>query len=117
MSLCSEYGIPHSEFLSWDAEDRVKALAFALEKGERCTLCGTAPWEWEENKFAYTPQDHYCHGCYLKTVATEGQGRLPGTTVELTKLTPAEKARRAIRERELRQRRMADEDGDGGADS
>ena len=43
MSYCFEHGIPHSKFLKWDAEDRAKTLAFALESSMRCSMCGTAP--------------------------------------------------------------------------
>jgi len=98
MSYCHERGIPHSEFLDWEPEDRAKALAFGIEKNERCTLCGTAPWEWEDNKFAYEAGEHFCRGCYIKNVASEGQARLPGTTVELVKATPQQKAKSQLKE-------------------
>lgn len=96
MSVCSQFGISHSSFLTWEPEDRAKALAFEIAKNERCTLCGTAPWEWEEDKFAYEAADHFCQGCYKKNVASEGQGRLPGTTVELIRVTPQVRAQQQL---------------------
>lgn len=96
MSICSQYGISHSSFLSWDGEDRAKALAFELAKNERCTLCGTAGWEWEEDKFAYEAEEHFCRGCYTKQVSAEGSGRLPGTTVELVRVTPQMRAKQQL---------------------
>lgn len=108
MAYCADHGIPHSEFLEWEAVDRAKALAWMLEKGERCALCGTAPWEWEQDKFAYEPVDHFCKGCYLKHVASE-EKRLPGTTIELTRLSPQDKARRKLAEqKKLREARKRD---------
>ena len=74
MSYCYEHGIPHSKFLKWDPEDRAKTLAFALESALRCSMCGTASWEWEENKFAYTAVDEFCQGCYQKSIFSDTQG-------------------------------------------
>lgn len=94
MSFCFERGIPHSEFLEWDPEDRAKILAFAMEQSTRCTLCGTASWEWDENKFAYTPVDEFCQGCYKKSVFGDQEGSsLPGTSVKLVPTTPMMKAK------------------------
>ena len=50
--------------MEWDPEDRSKALAFLFEKGERCQMCGTAEWEWDENRHAYEPVLRTCWGCY-----------------------------------------------------
>ena len=86
MTWCKQAGIPHSEFLNWDTEDRSKALAFLIEENTKCGLCGTAEWEWDEsqggNRRAYEPVEKFCMGCYLKHVADEGSS-LPGTTVSL----------------------------------
>lgn len=81
MSYCHEHGIPHSEFLSWSPEDRAKTLAFMMEKAARCDLCGTAEWEWEADRRAYEPVEKFCMGCYLKHIADEGSGNMPGTTI------------------------------------
>lgn len=83
MALCSKYRIRHSEFLEWDEVDRGKALAFAIEEGLRCQMCGTADWEWDENKHAYEPIAKLCHGCYLKDTASDDSKNLPGTSVVL----------------------------------
>lgn len=66
MSYCNEHGIPHSRFLEWDPEDRAKAIAFALEKAQVCSMCGTAEWEWHEDRRAYLPVVEVCPGCQLK---------------------------------------------------
>jgi hypothetical protein len=81
MSYCYEQGIPHSEFLDWFPEDRAKALAFMLEKASRCDMCGTAEWEWDADRRAYEPVEKFCMGCYLKHMAQEGSGSMPGTNI------------------------------------
>lgn len=105
MALCEEYKIPHSAFLLWEDEDRAKALAYFAEKSERCSLCGTAQWEWDEDRYAYTTEEKFCKGCYYKHVQSEGHDRLPGTTVELTKLTLTQKAQLQVREAERARKR------------
>lgn len=109
MSYCYEKGIPHSEFLSWDPEDRSKTLAYALEQSSRCQLCGTAEWEWEENRFAYEPQETFCRGCYLKEVASEGKNNLPGTTIDLIPVTELTKAQAKVRAEKLAQLDMGED--------
>jgi hypothetical protein len=97
MQFCNENGIPHSEFLTWNPEDRAKAMAFVMETALRCNLCGTAPWEWEDNKFAYQATEEFCKGCYQKAVFTDTQSKsLPGTNVKLVPTTPMMKARMAV---------------------
>ena len=94
MSYCYDNGIPHSEFLDWLPEDRAKALAFMLEKSARCDMCGTAEWEWEADRFAYTPVEKHCHGCYLKHMAGEEGAQMPGSTITLMPTRTAESAQR-----------------------
>lgn len=108
MALCDEYKIPHSVFLGWSAEDRSKALAYRYEKAERCTMCGTASWEWEENPRAYMVEEHHCMGCYIRHVSNEDQHKLPGTTIELVRQTPQRVAKQAIMD--ARRRRMSKEE-------
>lgn len=97
MSYCYENGIPHSEFLEWDPEDRAKTLAYAMEQSLRCTMCGTAPWEWDEDKFAYTAVEDFCKGCYQKSVFHDQHSKsLPGTNVKLVPTTPLLKAQLAV---------------------
>lgn len=110
MGYCYEKAIPHSVFLNWSAEDRSKVLAYAMEQSQRCTGCGTAPWEWEENKFAYTAVDEFCPGCYQKSLFQDGESRsLPGTSVKLIPTTPALKAKLQVAEKK-RARKMRDID-------
>jgi len=111
LAFCNEHGIPHSEFLSWDPDDRSKAIGYLAYEGEKCALCGTADWEWEENRFAYEPVLHQCMGCYYKSVYNDSVGKPPpGSTVELQKVTPQMKAQREVRElKEIQRRREAKE--------
>lgn len=83
MTYCYEQGIPHSEFLQWNPEDRAKTLAFMLEQGSKCGMCGTAEWEWEADRRAYEPVEKFCMGCYLRHMANEDSGSMPGTTIAL----------------------------------
>lgn len=103
MSYCVDKGIPHSEFLGWDPEDRAKLVAWMLEDADRCSMCGTAPWEWAENRFAYTAVDDFCQGCYQKAIFTEQQSQsLPGTNVKLVPTTPALLAQMQVKEKRRR---------------
>lgn len=112
MSYCYDKGIPHSKYLSWDAEDRAKLMAYLMESNLRCTLCGTAGWEWDENKFAYTAVDEFCRGCYQKSVYKDTEGSsLPGTNVRLVPTTPILKAKMVVSARRREQgRRVRNED-------
>lgn len=89
MRFCNDNGIPHSEFLGWDAVDRAKQIAYMMEENSRCSMCGTADWEWDENKRAYIPIEHFCRGCYMERSYSDGVDLLPGTTVRLAKSTDA----------------------------
>lgn len=111
MSYCFDKAIPHSVFLKWDPEDRAKTLAYALEQAQRCTQCGTAPWEWEQNKFAYTPVDEFCQGCYKKSMFSEQESNktLAGTNVKLIPTTPIVKARMQVLAKRRRKRRAEEE--------
>lgn len=47
-------------------------------------MCGTAGWEWEEDRYAYHAEEEFCIGCYMKSVKQEEDGNvLPGTSVTL----------------------------------
>lgn len=97
LAFCNDHGIPHSVFLSWDPVDRAKALAYLVEKGQACDLCGTAEWEWEENRRAYTPVEHFCMGCYLKAALQEETSNMPGTTVRLASSSSQAAAERLVK--------------------
>ena len=110
MSYCHEKGIPHSAFLEWDPEDRAKILAYSMETGGRCSSCGTAPWEWEENKYAYTAIDEFCTGCYQKSVFSDQESRsLPGTNVKLVPTTPLTKAKMQVQAKKRRTKKLVEE--------
>ena len=101
MSYCYEKGIPHSVFLCWSPEDRAKTLAYLIEHGSKCGMCGTAEWEWEHDRRAYEPVEKFCMGCYLKSMAGEESGQMPGTTITLEPSRGVKAAKRlAKRKRE-----------------
>lgn len=107
MAYCYEHAIPHSEYLEWDPEDRAKVMAFSMESSQRCQMCGTAPWEWEQNKFAFTAMDEFCQGCYQKSIFGDTQGSsLPGTNVKLVPTTPQLTAQMAVKARKRAKLRM-----------
>lgn len=104
MAICWEFRITHSEFLSWDENDRAKTVAYFMEKNERCQLCGTAPWEWDPkqggNRFAYEAVGELCQGCLHRAVANEQIGQSPGVNVILKPTNTPEHAKRMKRAEE-----------------
>lgn len=100
MSFCHDAGIPHSEFLDWAPEDQAKEIAFQLEKNTKCSLCGTAEWEWDPkqggSRFAYEAVAHTCRGCEMKDAVSDETGRRPGTTIELHPTGTVESAKRLM---------------------
>jgi hypothetical protein len=94
VAWCSDHGLPHSTLLSWSPEDRAKLTAHLMESAQRCQMCGTAPWEWEEDRHAYEGAVSQCWGCYIKDRAGQGEDLLPGASVVLVPRRVAE-ARRA----------------------
>jgi hypothetical protein len=103
-----DHAIPHSEFLSWDEEDRDKVLAYLIEEGDRCQTCGTKDSEWAKDRYAYVPETHLCMGCYLQAAATDAlrdsNGKtMDGTTVRLVLNTPEKQAEQAERARRIRE--------------
>ncbi len=89
MRLCNTWGIPHSEFLLWDDEDRAKALAYERHRAQICEMCGTAPWEWDEkqggSRFAYEPVEEICPGCERKDWLRKDSDRKDGGVITLQK--------------------------------
>jgi len=75
----------------WDPTDKAKMLAFASEKADRCTMCGTGTWEWDPaqggNRHAYEPVEKFCAGCYAKAAMRHmDAGRnTDGITIELAR--------------------------------
>lgn len=82
MAVCMKLGIRHSEFMSWDRDDRDKALWFHIHELETCPDCGTRPDEWDPDKggsdTAYRAELHKCWGCNERALAekkvTEAMG-------------------------------------------
>lgn len=72
-------------------------------------MCGTASWEWEENKRAYDVQEKFCQGCYLKHISSDSQHALPGTTVELVPVTPLLRAKQWKQAERMKE--LAEDDG------
>jgi len=93
VAWCSEHGLPHSSLLSWDPEDRAKLTAYLVESAQKCVMCGTSPWEWEDDRFAYEGALHQCWGCYVKDSASEEEEMLPGAQVVLVPRRVAEARR------------------------
>lgn len=110
MSYCVEKGIPHDVWLSWPAESRAKHLAYMLEQADTCQLCGTAEWEWKENSFAYEVSETFCRGCYMKEVASEEAGKLPGTTVNLVPANAQRLAKQILIEQQRASMRQEDDE-------
>lgn len=97
--------MPHSSFLAWSDEDRAKALSYVVENGLRCVMCGTAQWEWDENRFAYEALETTCQGCYIKEQVSRDSERNPGVTVELRPTGTREAAQRRVTARNKARRR------------
>lgn len=84
MKWCSDRGLPHSELLGWAEDDRAKQVAFLLVDAQRCSQCGTSQWEWDEDRFAYEPALHLCHGCFLLDASAQDQtDATPGSRMVL----------------------------------
>lgn len=73
MAVAATYSIPHSRFLTWDADDRSKAIAHYLRQAETHGPCGTRPAEWDESqgghRNAYTARKRRCRGCEVREQA------------------------------------------------
>lgn len=93
MGYCVDHAIPYSVWLEdWSTEDRARVIAYLMEKAERCNLCGTAEWEWLEDRYAYEAVRHICFGCQQKDLAREEEdGAQAGLSIVL--ITGAQAAR------------------------
>lgn len=92
MAYCGPLGLPHSTFLSWDRDDRDKAIVWALRKAQTCAHCGTRPDEWDPaqggHDEAYLTELHQCWGCDAKAKAekrNEAKLKKPGAHVVLVR--------------------------------
>lgn len=89
MDYCGAHGIPHSVFLAWHPDDQAKALGWMGEKRQACSQCGTAGWEWEANRLAYSAEPYVCLGCMAieqtRKDNAEQAKRMPGMHIRLVR--------------------------------
>lgn len=92
LDYCVPRGIPHSTFLTWDRDDRDKALWWLIHQRQACSSCGTRPDAWDEanggDRNAYVAEPHFCRGCQVAARGDEWLERhrkqVPrGTTMRL----------------------------------
>ncbi|MEO3875524.1 hypothetical protein ABGB18_42655 [Nonomuraea sp. B12E4] len=88
LDVCAEYRIPHSAFLSWDQDDRDKALWHHIWRRQECPNCRTREEEWDESRggyrYAYVPEKARCRGCEVKEQAQETVTSEDGRGVYIT---------------------------------
>jgi len=87
-------------------------VAFVIEKGMRCTMCGTASWEWEQNRYAYEPTTKVCRGCEIRESVSDQTPKHPGLTVELAPTVGLEAAKRQMAQQK-RMRVLAGDKNEG----
>ncbi len=99
MEYCGPAGIPRSEFLSWDRDDRDAALWWVIYRRESCQSCGTRPEEWDPDRGgdpnAYEATATHCRGCEIRGRAEESLNQNKkqhrrGTTITLRRTRPEE---------------------------
>ena len=83
--------------LAWAPDDRIKLLAILSEDSLRCTLCGTAEYEWTD-QYAFVPSVNVCKGCQMRENARDMAKDVPGGTIVL--LSGAAKKEELARQRE-----------------
>ncbi len=73
LAYCVPLGIPHSEFLSWPADDQDKAMAYLAEQSQRCKGCGTRSADWDPkqggSRTAFVADVSRCLGCEVLDMA------------------------------------------------
>lgn len=74
-------------------------------------MCGTAQWEWDEDRFAYEPVEKFCQGCYLTASADDPDPNRnkDGITIQLLPTRTIEAARRYVREQKRYEERARQE--------
>lgn len=126
MAYCYDAGLPHSTFLGWEPSDRAKTIAYALERAERCSSCGTSPWEWQADPDAYVAVRQQCPGCMRREAVMEDTKDPPkGSSVVMMPRARAEEIKRnpeahvvdSVAQRRARRRiaeaERLDREGDG----
>ena len=73
-------------FLRWSDLDQDKALAWLRREAERCSGCGTFPFE---DRGRYIAQAYQCPSCEIKEVESESDGAkaIKGAYVRLLPLS------------------------------
>lgn len=71
--------------------------AVAMEKSAACSICGTSPYEWEEDPDAYVAINMTCPGCMRRELMSEDDTPRPkGTSVRLIPKASAERLAQEI---------------------
>ena len=87
---CFDHGIAYSEYLDrWNEVDRATVTAVALERADRCSMCGTAGHEWEEDPYASEAVRVSCPGCLRREVLQSDSDAGVGRGVSVRLLTRA----------------------------
>lgn len=68
-------------------------------------MCGTAPWEWEEDRFAYMATVHVCEGCKHREAARDDARNIDGGTIILVSGAAKEAALAEQRDKYLASKR------------
>jgi len=103
--LCHEWGIRHSEFRSWEAEDRDLALSYLDYKSRLCQRCGSDPSDWLDERGRtlepppYTVDSVHCYGCVAleEERAKVGDKSMAATMTHSLRRIPRKIAERAAR--------------------
>lgn len=101
MDVCRVYQRTYSEFLSWDEDDRHKAVMHEMRRSERCPGCGTHPDEWDPRRGGdprgWRSEVVTCDPCAVKAAGEKeldrkretGEFHVPaGTRVRLVRAGP-----------------------------
>jgi hypothetical protein len=95
----------------WLPEDRAKAIAYSIESGLRCHMCGTSEWQWEEDLGAFEAIAKICLGCQRKDWQREENSELSqqaGVSLHLVSRAEAKRIRETPNRVPNRRRRRED---------
>lgn len=88
MDYCGPIGLPHSEFLAWDRDDRDKAIVWQIRRNQACPSCGTREDEWDPalggRDDAYRAELRKCWGCDARAAAEKNIRESMGAGVSVT---------------------------------
>jgi len=62
-------------------------VAHLIDDAQRCQMCGSAAWEWDEDRFAYHAALRMCFGCQHLDAAKEDHKPSPGMRMVLVPRT------------------------------